>query len=325
MDLQFYDFNLNFLKQVPKSNTRWELRYNDVGTFEAAMSYNTPFVADAIERLNSGSFFVVRQGNYTAIIIGYDIQDTAVLYGRTCNWILTKRISKKFAEETFAPQTKARSLVSEAFSDCSNFALGTNISATDTATLAKDNDGTTFDYVKEILSLKNYGHSVSLDLTNKLWKFNITNGVQRDFVRSEANKTAYDARLTYDVLDLADCGYYEKEVTTTDADGNETTSTETTYLKRGSKSGLLRWESLLSGSTEGEALADLKLKKAKDDTAFSTRNIKYGTDYNLGDIFTMQLIKGLYSAPVTRRVTGIEITYNESGYTERPIFEALEE
>ena len=325
MDLQFYDFNLNLLKQVPKAKTRWELHYNDIGSFECTMSYNTPFVADAIEYLNRGEFFVVRQGDYTGIVIGYDIQNEAVLYGRTCNWILTKRISNKFAEETFAPQTKARSLVSTAFSDCSNFVMGANITATDTATLAKDNAGTTFDFVKEVLSLKNYGHNVSLNLENKQWVFNITNGVRRDFMRSEANKTAYDARLTYDILDLADCGYYEKEVTTTDSDGNETKSNETTYLKRGNKSGLLRWESLLQGSTESEALADLKLKKPIDGTSFSTRNIRYGIDYNLGDIFTMQFIKGLYHAPVTRRVTGIEITYNENGYTERPICEALEE
>ena len=318
MDLQFYDYNLNFLKQIPKSNTRWQLHYNDVGTFEGTLPLDNPFIANAIEILNNKEFFVVRQGDYTAIIIGYDIQNNAVLYGRTCNWILTRRISKKFTEETFAPQTKARSLVSTAFSDCSNFVLGNNIEAADTVTYGKSFDSTTFDTVKECLALKNYGHSVTLDLVNKQWCFNVLKGVQRDFMRSEANKTAYDARLTYDILDLANCGYYEKEDTSSG-------SNVTTYIKRGERSGILRWETLLSGSTESEAAANLKLKKAKDGTVFSTRNIKYGVDYELGDIFKLQLVKGLYRAPMSRRVTGVEISYNESGYSERPIFEALEE
>ena len=318
MDLQFYDYNLNFLKQIPKSNTRWQLHYNDVGTFECTLSLGNPFITDAIERLNNKEFFIVRQGDYTAIIIGYDIQNSAVFYGRTCNWILTRRISKKFTEETFAPQTKARSLVSTAFSDCSNFVLGDNIEATDTVTYGKSFNSTTFDTVKECLALKNYGHSVTLDLVNKQWCFNVFKGIQRDFMRSEANKTAYDARLTYDILDLADCGYYEKEDTSSG-------SNVTTYIKRVERSGILRWEALLSGNIESEAMSNLKLKKAKDGTTFSTRNIKYGVDYELGDIFKLQLVKGLYRAPMSRRVTGVEISYNESGYSERPIFEALEE
>lgn len=325
MDLQFFDYNLNFLKQIPKSNTRWQLRYNDIGTFEGTMSLNNPFVTEAVERLNNKEFFIVRQGDYTAIIIGYDIQNSAVFYGRTCNWILTRRTSRKFAEASFTPQAKARSLVSTAFSDCSNFILGDNIDSSDTVTFGKSTDGTTFDFVKEFLSLKNYGHSVTLDLVNKQWCFNVLKGIQRDFTRSEANKTAYDSRLTFDILDLADCGYYEKEVKATDASGNETSSNVTTYLNRGNRSGILRWETLLSGSTESEAAANLKLKKAKDGTTFSTRNIKYGVDYELGDILKLQLIKGLYRAPMSRRVTGVEISYSENGYSERPIFEALEE
>ncbi len=325
MDIQIFDFNLNYLKQIPNCNSRWELYYNDIGTFEGHISLSSTFVPEMIERLQNRNFFVVKQKNFAAIAIGYDAQNDFTLYGRTCNWILTKRVSKKFEEQTDTAQNIARRFVSTAFSDCPNFIIGSSPGATGNITFAKDSDGLTSDYVKECLSLKNYGHSVDLDFVNKQWRFNISNGVSRNFMRSEANKTAYNSRLTYDILDYANFGYYEKEIVTTDSEGNEETTTETASINAENKTGLLRWETLLSGCTESEARADLRSKKPKDNTSFSTRNIRYGIDYNLGDIFKLHLIKGIYRAPVERRVNGVEVLWNESGYSERPIFEVLEE
>lgn len=322
-DVHFFDFNLEHIRRVPKCNTRWTLHYNDIGTFECHLSLSSDFMREAIERLRTGKYFVARQKNQTAIIIGYDTQKDFVLYGRTCNWILTKRITKKFEEITDTPPALAAKFVTEAFSDTPILTIGNIAECSESVSFIKDNHGVTFDFIKECLGLRKYGHSVSLDVDKKIWLFNVNYGVERNFLLSEANKQAYDCRLTYDVLDLANCGYYEKEIITIDDEGNESSETETTYIET-DKTGLLRWEALLDGKSESEANSDLSKKKVKDSSNFSTRRLGYGIDYELGDILKIQIIKGAYRTTMSKRVTGIELDFDENGTTEKPILEDLE-
>ncbi|MBO5370801.1 MAG: hypothetical protein J6B23_09020 [Clostridia bacterium] len=318
-DVHFFGLDVEHISRVPKCNTHWTIYYNDIGNFECHMSLANEFVPIAIERLQSQRPFIARQDGQTAIIIGYDANKDFCLYGRTCNWIMTKRITHKFAEVSDTPVALARKFVSDAFPD-SFFSLGSTISTTNKISYAKDNMSRTFDCVKEVLDQKKYGHNVVVDVDRKKWYFNIIAGRELTLVLSEANRQAYDCRLTYDMLDVATCGYYNKEVTVTDEEGNESTETEVAYIS-GIKTGLSRWEGILSGSTLGEASAELQKMKANDSSAFSTVSLAYGVDYNLGDIIKTQIVKGAYRATIRKRVTGIELFFNEQGKSEKPIFE----
>ena len=54
-----------------------------------------------------------------------------------------------------------------------------------------------------------------------------------------------------------------------------------------------------------------------------SRNIKFGTDYNLGDIVRVQLLRGNKRETVRKRISGVEIL-KSNGYTdEQPIFEEV--
>ena len=95
--LFIYDFEFNLLLTEPDiMKSRWLIYYNDVGTFEAHL----PVTSELIKIINDNKYLVVCQRGLSAIVVGYEISNELVLYGRTCNWLLSKRITPKFEKKT---------------------------------------------------------------------------------------------------------------------------------------------------------------------------------------------------------------------------------
>ena len=307
MDLRFYDFELNFLKQLRTSRTRWGPKYNDIGSFALNIPITEPFLKNIIDSIKAKRYMLVTQGRLSGIIIGYDIENEGKIYGRSMSWILAKRTVEKFEEVTGNPVTLVKGWFETAFNDCPTFLFGSAPEVTEEITISKTSDVILSSLITEALKMQNLGFEVIPDVQNKTWLFNILQGTARDFVPSVANKKAYDTRITYDVLDVANCGYYTVD------DQRQYIDTEAT--------GLYRWETTLSGTTEQEAREDLKTKAPKDDTTFNLLDYRYGVDYELGDLLTLQIQKGAYKAVTQKRVTEIEVTYDQSGKTEKPKLE----
>lgn len=304
MDLRFYDFDLNFLRQIPVSRSRWEIKFADIGNIEIDIPITNDFAPYIIAHIEDG--IIVTQENFSGVLIGYDIDKEFKIYGRTLNWILTKRVIEKFAETTDSAATLISSWVETAFSDAPIFEIG-NIPDSDVITISKTSDVLLSALVAEAAKMANIGFEVAADVQRKKWVFNFLTGQKRDFTPSAANKTAYDTRLTFDLLDFANCGYYTADDTRT-------------YIPT-DKTGLRRWETLLNGNTQSEAEEDLKNKTVKNDTSFNLRNFMFGVDYNLGDTLTLQIQKGQYKAVTEKKVAGIEINYDQNGKTEKPKME----
>ncbi len=309
MVIQFYDFDFNLLHiQTKVSNITWDIKYNEFGTMQLTL----PLSAKILDIIINNKYLVLCHNNLSAIIIGADIQNQITLYGRTCNWILTKRITKKFNNINDTAANIARKCVSEAFSDVANFTLDEFINADSYIDYSLSDNKTTYDVVCDCLNTQNFGHYVNFDYKNKCWSFGISSGRELSLIISEANKNAYDTKWTQDILDMSNCGYFNNS-----ADAFTYVSDENTLT------GIYRWEGILNGENEKEALNDLMKKKMIVDMSLCTKKIQYGKDYNLGDIINLQIVKNDFKRAVKKRINGIKIVFENGNHTEQPTFEEV--
>lgn len=308
MMLYVYDFEFNLLlAETGIIKSRWVVYYNDIGTFEAHL----PITSELTRIVSENQYLVVKQHGLSAIIVGKELGDELVLYGRTCNWLLSKRISPEMEESTVYSGTAAKEMVQKAFSDVDDFtilniALGSRVDF-------ECRQGETFNAVRDCLKLSNLGHELSFNEKTKNWEFSVLEGAQSDLILSEAHRNAYDTKISSDILDLATCGVYNKKT------DNGYTSTK--LLGDTSKTGIYRWEAELLGETENEAKINLNKLAEKNKISMTTDEVSWKKDYGLGDVVRLQIIKGAYRTTEKKRVLGVEITTNQNEYNEQPIFE----
>ena len=316
MALRFYDFEFNLIHIEPRFvSSSWSIRHSAPGTFEA----HFPIESEVLSVVAQNKYLVAVQGDFAAIVTGYDTHDDFAVYGRTCNWILSKRIVLPFEEISDNGGSIAYRLVSDAFGDVSNF-ISESVSVGEAITFSKQNPATVLDAVTDCLAQVSLGHEVRFDIENKQWVFKVTASKQNDLVISESLKNASDTAITADILDRADCGYYEKR--TEAADGSTTQSYE--YLCNSDvASGIYRWEALLSGSSESEGKSSLMTKKENSTLTLNTHDILYGTDYSLGDIVRVQFTKGALKKTEKKRICGVDIQYKNAEKFEQPVFEEV--
>lgn len=297
--LIFYDYEFNLLmSETNVISTSWEIHYNDVGNFEAHL----PAESDAVKLIAEEKYVIVRDGKRYAVLVGFQLSDELVIYGRTCNWLLEKRIVEP-SDYSGKAAVLAKNTILTAFSDA-------GITAEDgidgnTVTYSVDSRSTALSVVREILSRDNLGHSLDFDTKNKKWVFRILKGKTRPLLISEANKNAWDMSLTEDILDLATCGVYNGG----SCDGGE-------------KTGIYRWQTQLSASGAAEAEKQLEKCAPKSELTLKLRGVMPGEDFELGDIVRVQMIKGALRKTVKKRIEGI---YVESDGTVKPIFEDITE
>ena len=308
MTLFVYDFEFNLLLVETRIiSSRWVVYYNDVGTFEA----HFPTTSELTRIVSENKYLVVKQYGLSAIIVGKEIGDELVLYGRTCNWLLSKRITPEMELSTIYSGEATSKMVKEAFSDVGNFTIVNEPQGILAEFECMENE--TLNCVRDCLKLSNLGHELCFNEKTKNWEFSILEGMERDLILSEAHRNAFGTKISSDILDLATCGVYDKK-------------TDDGYISEkiagdGEKTGIYRWEAKLLGETEKEAQINLEKLTEKNKISMTTDEISWKKDYNLGDIIRLQIIKGVYRTTEKKRVCGVEIVVRQDEYSEQPIFE----
>lgn len=303
-----YDFEFNLLlveTEIIKS--RWVVYYNDVGTFEVHL----PITSELTRIVSENQYLVAVQHGLAAIIVGKELGDELVLYGRTCNWLLSKRVTPEKSLSTVYSGTTAKNMVETAFSDVSNFVTGNVPAGERVGFQCRKTD--TLNAVKECLALSNLGHELCFNDKTKKWEFNVLQGLEREIMISEDRRNAYDTKISADILDLSTCGVYDRKTSSG--------YVSTKITGDGEKSGIYRWESILFGDTESEAEASLEKLAEKNKISMTTTGLSWKKDYNLGDVVKLQIIKGAYRKTEKKRVSGVEINTRRGEYSEQPIFE----
>ena len=308
MMLYVYDFEFNLLLAEMKIiKSRWVVYYNDVGTFEA----HIPLTSELVKIVSENRYLVVKQHGLTAVIVGKELGEELVLYGRTCNWLLSKRVTPKTMLSTVFSGKTAMGMVETAFSDVGNFVICDGPRGDSVSFECRQTE--TLNAVKNCLELSNLGHELRFNDKEKKWEFNVLQGTERELVLSEAHRNAYDTKISADILDFATCGMYDKKTT------NGYTSTKISGDSE--KTGIYKWEAILMGETESEASKSLEKLAEKNKVSMTTSEISWKKDYELGDIVKLKIIKGAYRMAEKKRVSGVEINTRRGEYSEQPIFE----
>ncbi len=214
-DIRIFDYEFNLLHIEPDiMSAYWILNYNDIGTFEGTFPLSSG-IADVVMK---NKYLILVQGTNQAIVTAYLADKVLTVYGKTPNWILTRRTYPAFktSEMTDLPNLKmgtiATHIVSEAFNDVENFVCR-NLTDCDTEEhFWRNSRNAVSDIVKEGLEEFSLGHRVYFDIPAKKWIFEVYAGKTLPFLVSEGNRNLTNVSVSGDVQNYFDSAWYKKEL-----------------------------------------------------------------------------------------------------------------
>ncbi len=223
---RIYSFDFELLYITPRcSSAVGYIYYNDIGTFEGHFPLNDRIC----EIVLNNKFLVIEQYPFVGIITGCSADDDFVIYARTVNWLLSKRITPLFDGKTGDVKSLCDGFVTEAFYDVENLIVDSRNPFTNQIDFWRNTYTPTFEVVKGCLEDDGGGHELIFDRKNKQWIFRCYKGSEIIKIVSEANKNAYDTKIETDILDMVDGGYYQqaiKVISDWDASTNTPTLTD---------------------------------------------------------------------------------------------------
>lgn len=335
-DIRIYDWDLNLLHiQHDITSSNWTIYYNNIGTCEC----HFPIAGKIVEKVGGKDRLIIIQGDKQAVATGVEHTSEFVIYGRTLNWFLCQRSVPAFKSSELSPRPRNAEAVARWVFDKSFISNDTAESNDDDfmlGALAGINDIADFNFwrntrnpsnevIQDVLNTAGAGHALKIDLKTRKWIFTVLLGKETSILLSEDNKNAYETEYSSDILDLSTCGWYEY----TPEDQTETPSAESgtvwEYMETDNPQiGRYRMETILTGSNASEARSALAKRKQHNEMQAKTRKIKYGADYNLGDIVRVQYKRGGFAYTGRRRVIGVNIWYGNNDCGQQPIMEDVE-
>lgn len=340
MDIRVYDFNFNLLTVMSDViSSSWSLKYNSVGTYEGHFKLGDRISDILLEH----TYLILTEGDNQAVCTG-KIADTELLIcGRTLNWLLTKRVIPPFKtsevfggrycapteiikyvlEKTFTapPQTDENGIYIDGTVDTRKKVDNFNILPfAECVTLERhfwrNSANTAEEVIADLAYLADLGHRLYFNVAEKSWDFELIESAERELTMSEKNRNLYDVSYTEESEGYASGGWYED----TDDDGEELWR----YIGiDDGNSAMMFWETVLSGTGYSEAESALLNKKCEYTVSATASKLKYGQDYNMGDIVYVLVSYGGFERTIKYRIEGVNIWYNENGYGEEPVFKKL--
>lgn len=310
-DLRFYDFNLNLLAIENKfSSSMWNIYFNDIGKAEVHLPYN----AKSLPIIFENKYLLMSQGEKAAIVTGKQFGKDCVIYAKTPNWILTRRAVLPFSDLKAGAEALVREKVQEVFGDCENIVLGNECGLNDEVEISRENPESAFDVICDICDEAKGGHRMFFDFDSKKWVFEMLKGKKLETDISESALTAYDTEYVFDIQDYFSCGLFHNE---------ENEESFYDYTACDSLEGIYKWQKVLSSKNEIEAKAELAKNKAEEKILTKVRKLKWGRDYNLGDIITLRFEKGEIKAVKDARIVGVNIWDEAQDSGEQPIIDYI--
>lgn len=247
-DIRLYSlrFELMAIAHRVKSSA-WEIYYNKAGTFEAHIAidkYIAPIMFDT-------AFIIAVEGDRQAFCTAVQINTELVLYGRTLNWLLSKRTVMPFNTNrdgiTNNPAALCNKLVTDVFINDREVtdAYGNTVTIRGVHNMTVTDNSADFtasadkfyrtaahplsEVIIDRLALDGLGHRLVFDTVGRVWRFEIYAGAERPIMLSRGNRNFYDEDFTADIADAAGAGWYEPTAetdTAETADGSVGTDTE---------------------------------------------------------------------------------------------------
>lgn len=228
-DLRFYDFEFNLLCTISDVyDVCWEMKFNGIGNFEAGI------VADEemTKKIMNNEYIVVVQGKKQAIITEKFFEENKLtIYGRTVNFILSKRVVTPFNIKNYEVENKGfkliESLVKQYFPE-----IEVSYSCEDEEIefyrlVMYDLE----EIICDILERMKAGHKVIYDIRSKKWVLELFRQRETNLFLSEDNKNIYNSTYRGSILDYANCGVYKRNIRDC-GDWDASTNTPMLYMGR---------------------------------------------------------------------------------------------
>ena len=206
-DIRFYNFDFELLHvENHFISSNWTVYYNEIGNFEAHFDISS----DTLSVILDNDYLIAVQGEYYAVITGKSIGSDLTVYGRTCNWLLSKRTIDAFSKETKPIYDLVADKVTEAYSD-SQVKIVNSTNANTEISVERTDRCILFDVIKECLAMADTGHKLVPDFEGKTWNLVVFGGNDSNpLVVSVKNRNAYDIVHESDVLDECCSGRYKR-------------------------------------------------------------------------------------------------------------------
>ncbi|MBQ7791931.1 MAG: hypothetical protein IJ367_00340 [Clostridia bacterium] len=231
-DIRFYDFSFRLLHiEHAVKAAYWTLKHNGVGTFEGTF----PMSEALMEVLFSNRYLLIVQGAKQAIVTGRQAGTEIALFGKTVNWLLTKRSfpayrsSALFAKGLIEKETVSHILtyiIENAFSHVGNFKFrlkdgdGNVYEPTEESFLKlgipatekhywRHTRRTVSEIVTDALDASGCGHRMFADIPGKEWVLEIYRGKARGVMLSEDLKNYTNTVLTDDLQEYCTGGWFD--------------------------------------------------------------------------------------------------------------------
>ncbi len=310
-ELIFYDYEFNPLGRASGvSDIYYKEMYNGIGTFEAELDADGSMAAELMDRDYTVAVWDGLQAVITSVRAA-EGEGVLKVYGRTPNWLLSRRACPNFGHRTGEPHALAHRLTEEVWGDSIVTGSGADIK-TGEITFWRNVYNPLSEVVADCLDRAGGGHRVVFDTRSREWRFETYEGRRRRLMFSADRRSAAGMTYSRSVLDHYNGGFY-----TTDED-------EKVWKELPSdREGIYRWTARLTSSGASSAESELKRKKIENSVDFTALGLRRGVDYELGDIVYGSSLFGRKKVTGELRVAAVErwASYNDSG--ERPLLESV--
>ena len=342
--IRVYDFDYNLLAETEHAfSSEWELKFNGIGSYEGSFDINSDFTKVFAEN----RYLILCEDDNQAICVGKRISDKLTVYGRTPEWLLSKRVvlpfktSEIFGTDTYTdPETIILYLLNKAYKEPKVIAEdGTLSDAVNTNAVTEDfiipepmgsqkltrhfwrnSANPLSDVIKDLCDLWSCGYKLRFNHANKCWDFSFVFGEKRDLVISKSLKNAYDMSLNDSFLEEANGGVFKVY------SGSDEENEAYGYIQNteNENKGMLYWEKVLS-SASGVSEAEKFIAKSDENITVDCEiaGASYGKDYCLGDELRVQFEAGPFRTTLHLKVSGVSIINSSAGKSIKPIFSDL--
>ena len=205
-DTKIYDFDLNLLTVSSGATTaNGFLYFNDIGTLEL----HFPLTDKICDIVLDNKYLIISNKYFTGVITGIQIKAEFIIYARSLNWLLSKKVTPFFEAENKNIFEIIKSKILEVYSQIENIEVKTSDEFSD-IDYKTEQYTATFDTIKELLGKDNAGHNFYIDFSNKKYIFECFKRKENSIVLSESFRNAYDMAFDTDILNLFQNGYYQQ-------------------------------------------------------------------------------------------------------------------
>ncbi len=209
-DVFFYNFSFEPIEQlsgfVSLNATK---KYCGFGTVEIHFPISR---TEIIGMLRDNPYIICIVKDVQMIVTGWRLDDDIAIFGRTPEWLLTKRVVAPFVLTQKSSAEIANYALQTAMGDFVDVQGGTV--AGDVTDYSAKEPKTVYDTVCSVLKPSGLGFKLCADVKSKGFVFSVYKGNERSLLISPSSRTACDMRYTCDIQDKVDnCGWYQREMT----------------------------------------------------------------------------------------------------------------